>query len=864
MKLSDIQQELRRLFDEQDTAAGAVVVWHDPDGAFAESLDALDLPDVEVLREEKRGLFSLKCALNGDLTGRRTLLYRPRARRLEGDWLADIEARSASFAADYTSMQLRELNAADTREMREALAVHKEQFAKKTVLRKLARLSPSYEQPQQLVCALMAIALDASSPDAQGIVRAYLVTALASDGSEALAKVENMGCADAFRAAMSAWVGFTGDASDFIALGRHVLLSALSSALPSCAAPISPSGATTASAAVCQGIVRSWCQSANRGSLFELAQIVEEVAHVEQMLAQVPLDALGDIDVFPCIDALILRHLFRDIANAPEAATSALALAQARHNTAWYPEFSLCYTGLEAAAHMQRYRNEHPGGIDALSAERIWGLYTVELHRIDSWYRQMHLALGRALISAPYGLDEDFRTCSEQIENLYKNWFLAGVARRWEDAAEDGLSRNGYVDSIPRQIDFFMSSVEPAVRAGKRACVIISDALRYEVAVELAETLERSTKGSCELTSMQATFPSITPCGMASLLPCGSLTMDATEHGRLRVLLDGAEAATTDAREEQLRRTDPGAVAVTYDALVNEMSAGARKTLVKDAKVVYVYHNTIDAIGDKAPTERKVFSACGDAIEEIFGLVQLICRERIASQVVITADHGFLYTDEPLDTSERTIAAEIDGDSLAIGHRYAIAGADARSDVLMPIALPYAEGGLKGFAPLRCTRISRAGAGENYVHGGISLQELCVPVLTFTNRRAGSKGYVESKQAALSLITTVDTISNSIFKLDLLQDKPVGGKVLPASYDVFVGSASHEPVTDVAHVAADRTQDSADERVIPITLNISPGVAVSEQEPYFLYARNCDTRAVDTLRELRMRIAFAPSFDFGW
>ena len=351
---------------------------------------------------------------------------------------------------------------------------------------------------------------------------------------------------------------------------------------------------------------------------------------------------------------------------------------------------------------------------------------------------------------------------------------------------------------------------------------------------------------------------------MASLLPCGNLTMDAGEPGRLRVLLDGSEVDTTAARQKQLRRSDPHAVAITYDSLVNEMSASLRKDLVKDAQVVYIYHNAIDAMGDKAPTERKVFSACGDAIEEIFGLVRLICRERIASQVVITADHGFLYTDEPLDTSERTIAAEIDGDSLAIGRRYAIAGADARSDVLMPIALPYAEGGLKGFAPRRCTRISRAGAGENYVHGGISLQELCVPVLTFTNRRAGSKGYVESKQAALSLITNVDTISNSIFKLDLLQDKPVGGKVLPASYDVFVGSASHEPVTDVAHVAADRTQDSADERVIPITLNISPGVAVSEQEPYFLYARNCDTRAVDTLRELRMRIAFAPSFDFGW
>ena len=864
MKLSDIQQELRRLFDEQDAAAGAVVVWHDPDGAFAESLDALDLPGVDVMREEEHELFSLKRTLNGDLAGQRILLYRPRARRLEGDWLADIEARSASFAADYTSMQLRELNAADTREMREMLAAHKAQLAKKTVLRKLTRLSPSYEQPQQLACGLMAIALDAPSLDAQAIVRAYLIAALASDGVEALARVERMGCTNEFQAAISAWIGYTGDASDFIALGRHVLLCALAGTLPKDAASALPADVTSGTTALCQDIVRGWCQSAERDSLFELAQLVEEVTPVEQMLVQVPLETLGDIDVFPCIDALILRRLFRDVATAPESAPAALSLAQARHSTAWYREFSLCYDGLEAAARMQRFRNEHPVGIDALSAESVWELYTDELYRLDTWYRQMHLALGRVLISAPYGLDEDFRACSDQIENLYKNWFFACVSRRWEDAAEDELTRNGYVDGIPRQLDFFMSSVEPIVRAGKRACVVVSDALRYEVAAELAETLEQNTKGTCELASMQATFPSITSCGMASLLPCGNLTMDAGEPGRLRVLLDGSEVATTAARQEQLRRSDPHAVAITYDSLVNELSASQRKDLVKDAQVVYVYHNTIDAMGDKAPTERKVFSACGDAIEEIFGLVQLICRERIASQVVVTADHGFLYTDEPLGVSEHTVAAEIDGDPLVIGRRYVIAGDGTHSDVLMPIALPYAEGGLKGFAPRRCTRISRAGAGENYVHGGISLQELCIPVLTFTNRRAGSKGYVESEQATLSLITTVDTISNSIFKLDLLQDKPVGGKVLPASYDVFVGSASHEPVTDVAHVAADRTQDSADERIIPITLNITPGVAVSEQEPYFLYARNCDTRAVDALRELRMRIAFAPSFDFGW
>ncbi len=243
-------------------------------------------------------------------------------------------------------MQLRELNAADTREMREALAAHKAQLTKKTVLRKLTRLSPSYEQPQQLACGLMAIALDAPSLDAQAIVRAYLVAALAADGGEALAKVEDMGCADEFRAAIAAWVGFKGDVSDFIAPR----------------APRAPRRARKRAAerrgadtAFRRDLGQRGGLSGHRAQLvpkrrarllFELAQIVEEVANIEQMLAQVPLDALGDIDVFPCIDALILRRLFRDIATAPETAAGALALAQARHNTAWHREFSSATPGL--------------------------------------------------------------------------------------------------------------------------------------------------------------------------------------------------------------------------------------------------------------------------------------------------------------------------------------------------------------------------------------------------------------------------------------------------------------------------------------------------------------------------------------
>ena len=100
MRTTDIQSELQRLFGAQDSAqGGAIVVWHDPDGSFTETLDTLDLPGVEVIREEDGSRFALKCRLSQNLDGQRILLYRRCLRRLDGDWFADVEARSQSFPA---------------------------------------------------------------------------------------------------------------------------------------------------------------------------------------------------------------------------------------------------------------------------------------------------------------------------------------------------------------------------------------------------------------------------------------------------------------------------------------------------------------------------------------------------------------------------------------------------------------------------------------------------------------------------------------------------------------------------------------------------------------------------------------------
>jgi PglZ domain. len=158
----------------------------------------------------------------------------------------------------------------------------------------------------------------------------------------------------------------------------------------------------------------------------------------------------------------------------------------------------------------------------------------------------------------------------------------------------------GYVSEIGKQRDFYSHYVKPLAGKNSRAFVIISDALRYEVAAELCDTITRTTKGTAKLDAVQAVFPSITKFGMAALLPGRKLSVNDS----MDVLMDEMPTRSTDERGKILCAANMNSVAVQYTDVLN-MKRAERRELVSGKEVVYIYHNTIDAIGDKAPTEKK-------------------------------------------------------------------------------------------------------------------------------------------------------------------------------------------------------------------------------------------------------------------
>ena len=198
---------------------------------------------------------------------------------------------------------------------------------------------------------------------------------------------------------------------------------------------------------------------------------------------------------------------------------------------------------------------------------------------------------------------------------------------------------------------------------GERVFVIISDALRYEVGVEIAEKLNAETLGACEIEPMLSAIPSVTKLGMASLLPHREIDLDENA----RVIVDGKSSNGLEKRKTIIESAVSDGVAI-HAQEVFAMNKTGRRERFKGKKLIYIYHDTIDAMGDKASTEIYTFDAVKKAIEEISILIKIIRDDVSGTNILITADHGFVYQREALVESDKIQREDIQ--TLEVKRRY--------------------------------------------------------------------------------------------------------------------------------------------------------------------------------------------------
>lgn len=836
-----------------------IIFWHDEDGEFAESFDELVLNGVKLIKLSGNNNFSIKKLLAAEDLTSDYLIYDPLSYEKEqkDDWLLDIKLYSEVFRADLVSIQMEELLVEPTSAMRKTIKLYSKFLDNKERKAKLQRIGRSYQTPLQLHIDIMAVLCGLNGGSAQDVIIAILMGGLEKENNSPLTNVEKFGNSQAFWQLMQKYTGYVNEEdrplTDFAA---HILITALSQTMPANALRGLERFANDSCKAYCYQLVHEWQWGDDSESLTEICRQVEQELHLADRFDKMEISLLLKSDIFPAINESILKRFYTEVGERVIKVEAILEAVENRRTSGWYSLTADYFESLYNIAKMQEFYLNHIDGFHLVEPSKIWKLYTTDAYQMDNHYRQFHFFFGNTLKAPNAVLEDPLKKCSDVVEGLYREWFLKELTLNWTKAIAGELESLGYVSEINKQRDFYRRYVTPNVSKGNRVFVVISDALRFEVAAELSEVLGHTTKGKASLEAVQAVFPSITKFGMASLLPGKELSVS----DKMDVCVDGHPTVSTINREAILKATSSDSLAVTYKDLL-QMKKAERRALVQGKEVVYIYHNTIDALGDKLATETKVFEACRDAISELNAIVKIIVNDLSGINVLITADHGFLYTYKPLEESQKISRQTFNGELYELGRRYALVAPETAADYLLPIKTDRELGGIpmKGYTPQDTVRIKVQGGGENYVHGGISLQEMVVPVIVYKGMRSSYKRYVEVQNPGVSLISESRKVSNLIFSLDFLQKQPVGEKVQACNYTLHFTDDVGIPVSDSQMVIADRTSSNASERVYRVRFTLKQ-MQFDKNKIYRLVIAN----ETDVPEEVEFRIDIAFADDFGF
>lgn len=828
----NIEQTLRDRFAAMlpDNYKRRIIFWQDPAGEFSDLVDELHLDGVKILKLTGRNNFAAKMLMSQTDTESNYLVYNPISYSdVSDDWLLDIELYSEEFSADLISIRMQELGMPSNAQLHKTMKKYSKFFENKDRVARLTALDSNYTNAGQLHIDILSVLSGARANTAPGVIRTVLMNGMEIESNKAIQNIKKFGDEKVLWELIKRYTGYNYNGGDsLVPLASHVLLTTLSITMQAPDLKKLSEYISEPHQQLCYSLINEWMHSEDDDELYEIARIVEEQHNLENLFDGLDVSDLMNSECFPCINECILRKYMSEISDNVIKADDIVAAVEKRRTLKWYKRVRYYYDGLLQVAQMQQFYQANVGGFPVAQYTELWKSYTQNNYKMDHFYRQFHVAFGKSLKESSTVLEDLYKNVADYVERLYKNWYLATLGSKWTTLVSDELAESSALAGIPQQADFYKKYVKPIEDSGSRVHVIISDALRYEVAVDLTGQLLKETKGTAKISSVQSVFPSATKFGMAALLPHERLQM--TDD--IKVLCDGEPTDGTAGREKILNRTHAGNAALTYRTFLS-MKREERREKVKDAQVVYIYHNAIDAVGDKAATEDQVFDACEQAILELKNLVRLITNDCSGANILITADHGFLYSYKPLDESDKAEKSFVSGHIIELDRRYVIAYGDCTAEHMLRIPMTHLNSNLVGFTPLDNIRMKKQGGGMNYIHGGISLQECVVPVIEFKNIRATSKKFVDVRKAEIQLLSQSRKVSNSIFSLDFYQTEAVGGKVAAAAYEIYMADESGRAVSDKKTVIADKTSSNGADRVFRTRFTLK-SVEFRKTDTYYL------------------------------
>ncbi|MBP1950687.1 BREX-1 system phosphatase PglZ type A [Virgibacillus litoralis] len=751
-----------KIQQEKANKERAIVFWYDPQQQV--SIDELvaQLGDIEVRHLTDRNFFQLKVELEIQRTTDSFLIYSDAPRPNDKDnMLLDILAYSTEFKADETAILSEDLQVSDhvLRPMMEQYPLFFDSQERK---RKLGRLLPEEAGDYQFELSILAVLVKASVPDIKVISRQLLINGFHMEDNDFLKQLKRNFSLERTFEIICRYFGVTLERAEepLVELLNALIYQHFKQSVNFTVEEWDKQWASS-SPNVCSLFVEEWLQHGDRSVLEEQIKEWEKRYHVRNQLANQDIENYSLVETFPVVDALMIEKCIDELYHQTINVDDRLSLIDQRLRTHWGSKGKLnsLYETLYEAVRMEKLK----AVVNRMQQETdYYGSYAKHLYEIDQTYR--HFMYHFTHLDTKDRLEE----IASRLTNWYENEYLRRIADEMNFKLEDG-----YVSKLMPQRTFFAKKILPILeKENTRVFVIISDALRYEAAYELHEQLTERENGTSDIEPMAASFPTYTQLGMASLLPHRKLEVD--EKGVVNA--DGKSTKGMDNRLKILKTVEPQTEALKLKDLLSMKSSEAEQ-LLRGKRLVYLYHDRIDAHGDSNKTEHETYEAVQNTIKDLHYAVDRLSRLQ-AKRIFITADHGFLFQFKQIEEHGKIPSVDgkvIDGSRrFAIGHQLSVPeGAFKLTERQSP---------LKNAEVVLAKSLNRfkTGGGLQFIHGGALPQEAVVPLIEY--RRIEKAHPVNLAVAMINKVITNYRVPISFYQEQSVSDEYTSRKVRAAFY----------------------------------------------------------------------------------
>jgi len=506
--------------------------------------------------------------------------------------------------------------------------------------------------------------------------------------------------------------------------------------------------------------------------------IAEEVeAKIKAELDQITPHDLGKIDTFATEDRVMLNASIQALLNQNWQQAIIWGRSRLKEPSLWILHDSqkrrLWFWVLRAAQFGQVI-TQHNHVLDEVATLReALDLYTQKAWIVDSYHRGFEQLRLQITTNSNLPQYASMEKVTHFLRQLYRDWA--------DDLARDFAKLCDRVGFLPeeelQQRHIFeryclplINKTEQADQGGDRVAIFLVDAFRYEMAMELKNKFNQEDFQT-DLIGCYAELPTITAMGMNAIAPVSS-------DGKIR-LPDGKDFSKgLKAGEYTVKDPDSRARAIgdrTFSTSrdrhslsslsLQQVAQSTSETLesqAKNAALLVIHSREIDDAGE-ANVGLVTFATW---IQQLKAAIHNLQKIGIHT-CILTADHGFMLLDHTVKEVEYATATR----------RYVRLDDYRREDdcVSVPLRSLNYEG-QEGYLLFRAdtaifkgrTKLSNA----SFAHGGNSLQERVIPVLTVTKRstvktkRAKSQLQIQDPIPELIL----DPIPESIAISDRWQD----------------------------------------------------------------------------------------------